>query len=624
MNKKNICFIGFNEILGMIGQAVSLATDISQSVDAERKAKQNELNEAIGLGNDAIAQTKAQGVQNFNINNENDIWNAINSNPYAKQKNALSQLSFNGNYGHSSDVFNDKLKEANFINDTLSDMNDNSRINAINNYNTRMNRSLGTVYALGGQLSTNGMTIDNGLTKLNGYKHGEGAYSGIPIGMGSNGELNVAEDGETIKDDYVFSDSFIVGSEAVEKYGFPKKFKNKTIAECSKIANKEVDERGPADTPSKNTAEALLKKLRAYNDEKLAEKQLLKQLEELKNNRMDLMQEEAARQEIIAQEQATQQQSQQIPQQPQMFKGGGDKWKNLAKAYGLEDMYLNDPSLSRKDYKKYVKNAQKYDIKYNKPEEKPKDQGRLTTGAYEKAAVALNSIFGTLGPVLGATLTKKPDYSSAEAIKNSITKPKPITAKEVKFSIPEAYKPRYTNIDYFTNQAGNAFASQLAGARANANNAAQYNLMASNAAQQYYNSIGDLMRKGYERNDAEDRYKHESELKRNEIMNQQELANVNAYNKASELNAGLEQAFNKQNLAANKYYADVINDLDTGYSEALSGNISDIFTNTAGAFGTLWGAKAAETENYAGVAGKVKPGKFGGNINRRKRRRYGK
>lgn len=234
-----------------------------------------------------------------------------------------------------------------------------------------------SLYALGGDTQTNGMTVDAGLTELNGgYKHGQGAYDGIPIGMSPDGKLNVAERGETVSDDYVFSDSFIVDEDVVEKYGFPKKFRGKTISECSKLAAKELKERGGTDNISKNTMQNVLKKLRAYNDEKLAEKQLVEQLKQLKNTRMDIAQEEAARQQLMAQKQAEQQatlQQQHMNQIPQdqmhientgivqskcggginRFEGGG-YWENIVNSNNVRPGVTT--GWTEEDYKKFVKN----------------------------------------------------------------------------------------------------------------------------------------------------------------------------------------------------------------------------------------------------------------------------
>lgn len=263
--------------------------------------------------------------------NINELLNSL-STANLKNASSLDVLSyredlknkFRDAYYNTSDLYklDDIAQGYNYFKDTVEKDLD---ILAENKYKNEQASKLlskkASLYAFGGNTQTNGMTVDTGLTELDGgYKHGQGAYDGIPIGISPDGELNVAERGETVLDDYVLSDSFVVDKDTVEKYGFPKKFEGKTIAECSKLAAKEFKERGGTDNISKNTMQSELKKLRAYNDEKLAEMQLLEQLKQVRNTRMDIAQEEAERQQIMAQKQAEQQaavQQQQMNQIPQ-------------------------------------------------------------------------------------------------------------------------------------------------------------------------------------------------------------------------------------------------------------------------------------------------------------------
>jgi hypothetical protein len=124
------------------------------------------------------------------------------------------------------------------------------------------------VYADGGELP--GLTSFNG-----GFKHADGSMlnvnQGIPQGVSSeNGKPNIVENGETRRNQFVFSDQIpVVGTK--ELY-LPGKYEGKTFAEASKLASNYIKER-PNDPIAKKGQEVALNRLEMANNEAKAMKE---------------------------------------------------------------------------------------------------------------------------------------------------------------------------------------------------------------------------------------------------------------------------------------------------------------------------------------------------------------
>jgi hypothetical protein len=96
----------------------------------------------------------------------------------------------------------------------------------------------GNMYPMGGQMQQG---MENQLTQFNeGGSHEENPQGGIPQGMGTNGQPNLVEQGETKLNskDYVYSDSLKIDKDLVEGLNLPKKFIGKTFAEASKLIDR--------------------------------------------------------------------------------------------------------------------------------------------------------------------------------------------------------------------------------------------------------------------------------------------------------------------------------------------------------------------------------------------------
>lgn len=89
----------------------------------------------------------------------------------------------------------------------------------------------------------NFLNKNNPLTEFNvGGSHEQNPLGGIPQGMGANGKMNTVEEGETKKDNYVFSDRLKLDENLIKKYNLPKNLKGKTMAEASKKLNESFKE----------------------------------------------------------------------------------------------------------------------------------------------------------------------------------------------------------------------------------------------------------------------------------------------------------------------------------------------------------------------------------------------
>ena len=132
-------------------------------------------------------------------------------------------------------------------------------------------RNFGGRKAFGGDLNTYGGTYNGGLEYINnGHSHSENPYGGVPMGSDENGIPNLVEEGETIWNDYVFSNRLKVPETLTDKY---KLSKDITFAEASKKLGKEIEET-PNDPISKRTFNSFMQDLQQSQEEVKAKKEL--------------------------------------------------------------------------------------------------------------------------------------------------------------------------------------------------------------------------------------------------------------------------------------------------------------------------------------------------------------
>ena len=127
--------------------------------------------------------------------------------------------------------------------------------------------------AFGGDLNTYGGTYNGGLEYIdNGGTHEQNPLNGVPMGTDRNGTPNLVEEGETIWNDYVFSNRLKVPEILTKKY---KLNKDITFAEASKKLGKEIEET-PNDPISKRTFNSFMQDLQQSQEEVKAKKELAK------------------------------------------------------------------------------------------------------------------------------------------------------------------------------------------------------------------------------------------------------------------------------------------------------------------------------------------------------------
>lgn len=175
-------------------------------------------------------------------------------------------------------------------------------------------------FAFGGNLETHGTDFSTGLVHIDsGGSHSENPNDGVQMGVDSEGTPNLVEEGETIFNDYVFSNRILVDDETKRKFHLPKK-KDFTFADVSKRLEKESLER-PNDPVSKAALKKQLEKLEEEQERQKAEMDEAKvdaAWEALSpEEKMELMQyaEETEQQEAQAQQQAAMEQEAMAQQQ---------------------------------------------------------------------------------------------------------------------------------------------------------------------------------------------------------------------------------------------------------------------------------------------------------------------
>ena len=134
-------------------------------------------------------------------------------------------------------------------------------------------RNFGGRKAFGGDLNTYGGIYNGGLEYINnGSTHENNILGGVPMGSDINGTPNLVEEGETIWNDYVFSNRLKVPETLTDKY---KLSKDITFAEASKKLGKEIAET-PNDPISKRTFNFFMQDLQQSQEEVKAKKELAK------------------------------------------------------------------------------------------------------------------------------------------------------------------------------------------------------------------------------------------------------------------------------------------------------------------------------------------------------------
>lgn len=131
-------------------------------------------------------------------------------------------------------------------------------------------------YALGGDLQTNGADFTDNLAHVDaGDTHEENPNGGVPMGVAPDGQPNLVEEGETIWNDYVFSNRIKPDKETLEQFHIYSKGGKMTYADLSKKLEDEAKER-PNDPISQAALEANMSKLADAQERQKQEEEMRK------------------------------------------------------------------------------------------------------------------------------------------------------------------------------------------------------------------------------------------------------------------------------------------------------------------------------------------------------------
>lgn len=281
----------------------------------------NLFNKAFGNNKQAINQRNARIQQAYN-----QAANISNINNYDDMANASIDTGFSANRGDYGWFKGKDYRKAVQADKESKDYLASVIPNTANRINMQNNLSVKQNYAsFGGNLNTAGANFTTGMKHINtGDTHENNPYEGVPMGVDPQGTPNLVEEGETIYNDYVFSDRLKVPKQKIKK-GQTKftqeekilhKYEGKTYADAAKKAEKDsgVDER-PNDNIAKRGFETILEILAQSQEQQRAEEdkeKMQQQLEALQEYLNSLPPEE--REQIIQQIQQ-QLTGQEVPQQ---------------------------------------------------------------------------------------------------------------------------------------------------------------------------------------------------------------------------------------------------------------------------------------------------------------------
>lgn len=399
----------------------------------------------------------------------------------------------------------------------------------------------GPIHQHGGIFSNDIITVDEGGT------HEENPLEGVQMGVDDQGIPNLVEEGEVIWNDYVFSNRLKPTDEFKKKY----KLSGETFADAARKAQEESAER-PYDEISKRGLDDLMSKL-------MTEQEIIR----ANNNNTNT------------------------------FAMGGNKNKKNRDTlqplldYTLDrEYYVNQlgfptvdsgkKAVAENKFKRYINdvvggnNTIKISDIFNTISGKiadyksgrKKKQNKYAGGSFLRYAPAIGSGLSVIGDMAG--VTDKPDYSSADLIKESTSNLKDVTYTPTDVRLSET--PMDTKFYY------NQFRNQLASTNKAIQNAGG-TPTATMANLQLANYNGLTQAGNLARQEAE--YKAAQNEKIAGFNRESDIYNSTGEMKAAAAN----QANDKLRLQSAIYQAQLRDQADANASAAKSANWSNLFTN---------------------------------------------
>lgn len=186
-----------------------------------------------------------------------------------------------------------------------------------------------SMFALGGDIQTHGADFTTGLRAVNaGGNHESNPYEGVQMGVAPDGTPNLVEEGETVFNDYVYSNRIEADDETKKRFHISKNRKI-TFADLSKKLEKESQER-PNDPISRAALKSSLSDLAEQQERQKQEIQAKRAQEAFASLSPEeqvavvqqLAQQQQAGEQQMAQEEAMQQQAM-LDAQAQQMQGNG-------------------------------------------------------------------------------------------------------------------------------------------------------------------------------------------------------------------------------------------------------------------------------------------------------------
>ena len=237
-------------------------------------------------------------------------------------------------------------------------------------------------YAIGGDLQTNGADWSDGLVTIGaGGSHETNPNEGIQIGKDNEGTPNLVEEGETIYNDYVFSNRILADEATKQMFSLPKK-KDITFADISKKLEKEIAER-PNDPISRSGFEkqmGMLEEQQERQKQEMEAERAKAAFEALSPEEQTALMQQKAEQEAMAQQQAIaeQQAAMQQPSQEEMLLAQ----QQQQMADGSEAALGQEPQMSAEGGKLFAPGGYLWDKFWSPVNEYSKKKGN-TKGKYQ-------------------------------------------------------------------------------------------------------------------------------------------------------------------------------------------------------------------------------------------------
>ena len=268
------------------------------------------------LGSGAAAKNEA--IKQARINAKQWAFRGVDNNIFNLQQDQMNDaLASYSAFGGPIETRNMGAIDYDFMSDYLTQKKRENDIKSKTGKITSMPAFMSNSFAIGGDLQTNGGDFSSGLTHINaGQSHELNPNEGVQLGTDPEGVPNLVEEGETVFNDYVYSNRIKCDDATKQLFHISKK-RDITYADLSKRLEKEIAER-PSDPISKAGFEKQMEMLEEQQERQKAEMEAERAkaaFNALSPEEQTALMQQRAEQEAMAQQQAMAEQ-QSAMQQP--------------------------------------------------------------------------------------------------------------------------------------------------------------------------------------------------------------------------------------------------------------------------------------------------------------------